>query len=57
MVCMLQGCTRQAALEYQDLPCTQIAHHEPESVCVHCYFVYDDDGDDGIYYCYVYCYY
>jgi len=28
----LQGCTRQAALETQDLFCTYLAHHELESV-------------------------
>ena len=28
----LQGCTRQAASERQDLSCTYLAHHELESV-------------------------
>ncbi len=30
----LQRCTRQAALERQDLSCTYLAHHELESVMV-----------------------
>jgi len=30
----LQGCTRQAALERQDLSCTYPAHHELESVSI-----------------------
>ncbi len=29
-----QGCTRQAAVEGQDLPCMYLAHHELESVIV-----------------------
>ena len=30
----LQGCTRQAAVEREDLLCTYLAHHELESVTV-----------------------
>ena len=28
----IQGCTRQAALERQDLPCTYLAHNELKNV-------------------------
>ena len=28
---VVHGCTGQAALERQDLPCTYLAHHERES--------------------------
>ncbi len=29
---LAEGCTRQAALERQDLSCMYLAHHEPESL-------------------------
>ncbi len=36
---VLVGCTGQAALERQDLPCTYLAHHELESIENNSYIV------------------